>query len=51
LNKNAIKGRISGNDLLKQTTTTAAPTGGAPVAGSVPEDELDVPFPPIQREV
>jgi small subunit ribosomal protein S6 len=50
LNKHAIKGRISGNDLLKQSTTTTAPTTGSPIPGAVPEDDLDVPFPPIQSE-
>lgn len=50
LNKNAIKGRISGNDLLKQSAPLSASTSGSPLIGTIPEDDLDVTFPPIQTE-
>jgi small subunit ribosomal protein S6 len=50
LNKNAIKGRISGNDLLKQAAPPPVSTAGPASPGTVPEEELEVPFPPVQRE-
>jgi small subunit ribosomal protein S6 len=50
LNKHALEGRISGNDLIKQSLPSAAPAGSPPVSGSASDDELDVPFPSTRNE-
>jgi small subunit ribosomal protein S6 len=50
LNKHAIQGRISGNDLMKQSVPASTPTSSSQPAASIPEDDLDVTFSPTQSE-
>jgi ribosomal protein S6 len=50
LDKHAIKGRISGNDLMKQTTPVSPSAAASPLSGPAAEDELDATFPTTQKD-
>jgi len=43
LDKKALQARISGNDLIKLSTSTTPSTSGSPLIADIPEEESDIP--------
>lgn len=41
LDRKALQARISGNDLLKQSTTVSTSTSGSPLIAPIPIEEID----------
>jgi small subunit ribosomal protein S6 len=46
LDKKALQARISGNDLIKLSTSATPSTSGSPLVAAIPEVETDIPTTP-----